>query len=216
MSAPVHHVRFTAPLTGVTLACAAVPGASTDGANPAPPHARHDANDSGAAGNVANLISELVDRVDELESRRREIADELHHIAVDLAVAVSEKVLLQQLDAGTFPVADMVASMLEQTQWSGPVTVILNPADLKLLEQQLAGTQASLPDSPSVVADPGFPRGRVHVTAGDQGTFYDTSLQLAEIRQRLLEKLDEAEIERRIPRASDSELRRFPDRRATG
>jgi flagellar biosynthesis/type III secretory pathway protein FliH len=167
---------------------------------------------------VTALLNEIAASIEQLEERRRELAAELKFIAVEIGVAAAEKVIGQQVEAGQLPLAAMVDALIEPLGVTGPVTVTLNPADLELVRSQRAAVPEGETGQPEwqLTAHPQMPRGRCQVTAAERGFFYDTRLQLAEIRQLLWENLNEAENERRVPRGGDSQLRRFPERRATG
>lgn len=119
--------------------------------------------------------------------------DEWQQAAVAMAGLVATRLLHQQIEAGAFPIEEMVRDMAEQLVDDVPVSVRLNPADLELLERRLNG-EPLLPgrDDPRLIADWALPRGdcRVDGRAGMQ--IADTARTLQELTDELLRSMGHA------------------------
>ena len=214
-------IRFHQPLRDAGLVAAASTPVRADRAAthdiPAPP-----ANQAQSSGSIEKLLTEMFSdlnhQLDELESRRQQSMSELHQVAVEIALAVAGKLTYSQIQTDQFPIDEMVGQMVSQIQSSEPLIVYLNPQDLELLKTKLAASQPkwNSDDRVQFVAEPGFARGHCEIEAAKYCLFYDTAVQIGEIRQAIRESLHEAEIERRQTGQQNSGLRRFPNRRAVG
>jgi hypothetical protein len=162
------------------------------------------------------LIGNLEDLIRDHEEKRKQSLSELQLLAVELAIAAASQVVHQAIEADQFGVRGLVDGLIDKLGLADPIRVALHPADLKLLQAQLAETPpAWSPGLLTFTADPGLARGSCRGVAGGQELLSEAALHLAEMRRHLLEGLDDAEIERRHSSGQDQRLRRFPDRRET-
>ena len=208
-----HTVRFDQPLRSVHLASAAAQiagavSASGDGISAV----ETDANQ------LAETLEHISEQLSRMHSGRHESIAILHQVAIDLAVAVAGKILFGKIEAGEYPLTEMVSGLLGHTDARDTVTVLLHPDDLECLQLFLAGEQSGNAafDHVTWLASPDLPRGAARLDASGFALFYDPTIQLGEIRQSLLEILHDSEIERRQTGLAGQGLRRFPERRASG
>lgn len=166
---------------------------------------------------VEGLLESIAEAIHELEDRRQRSLDELQQLAVELGVAVASKLVYQSLQADEFAVEKLVEGLLAQLPMQRPIVVRLHPEDLALLHRRLKGKTAPWSDrgEVSLVAEPSLSRGDCRADAEEFGILSRMDFHLSEVRQQLLQNLDHAQIERRKTSSSDSDLRRFPERRET-
>jgi flagellar biosynthesis/type III secretory pathway protein FliH len=164
---------------------------------------------------LERVLGQLVDVAHELRAAQRDRLAEMQRVAVELAVAVASHVLYERLEAGDFPVEELVRAAVKRLEPRQAVTVRLNPEDLALLERRTSEEPLFALDTAelTLVADPALGRGDCRAETGDVAVLADLDEHVAEIRRDLLQALPEAEVERR--KSGDHTLRRFPDRRAT-
>lgn len=210
-------VRLDRPLRGVRVADrASLPGLVRKTAMPSP---SAEVSQTPAAPSLDNeMVDALFDRLFEwlgqLEKSRRESTVEMHQMVVELALVIGSKLLFRDISGESELVRDLAQEMLARYETSEPIRIWLDPDDLAAL-----GPPESRPGAPEHVtwiASPGLGRGNVRMDLQRYSLFYDGVQHLTEIRQGLLELLNDAEIERRKTGGPGSLLRRFPERRASG
>jgi Flagellar assembly protein FliH len=210
-------VRLNHPLRGVRVADrASLPGLVRKTATPSPSAV---ASQKPAVPTLDNeLVDALFDRLFEwlgqLEKSRRDSTVEMHQMVVELAVAIGSKLLFRDISGESELVRDLVQEMLARYETSEPVRIWLDPDDLAALGPP--ETRPGAPEHVTWIASPGQGRGNVRMDLQRYSLFYDGVQHLTEIRQGLLELLNDAEIERRKTGGPGSLLRRFPERRASG
>jgi hypothetical protein len=154
---------------------------------------------------------------DQLQQRRKQSLGELQQAAVELAIAVASRMVHERIAADDFPVEKLVGELLNRCGESGPVDIHLHPTDLELLERRVQGRTPPWTghESYTLIADASLERGDCRVAAGEFGILAKLELQLSELRQHLLESLDDAQVERRRTQTGNRAFRRFPERRET-
>jgi flagellar biosynthesis/type III secretory pathway protein FliH len=138
---------------------------------------------------LENLRTAAADVRKDLNGRIRE----WQRAAVELAMATATRLLHDRVVSGEFPVEEKVREMVDQLNEGGPVTIRLNPADLRLLEDRLGG-EPLLPgrDDPRVVPDPTLARAEARVEGREGMVLSDVTRELTEIREQLLKDLGNA------------------------
>jgi flagellar biosynthesis/type III secretory pathway protein FliH len=166
---------------------------------------------------IEAALAAIDEQLQEIEQRRRESLVEMQQAAVELAVSIAARLVHEKIRADDFAVEDLVGALLQRCETSGPVEIHLHPADLELFERRTQGqTRPGIKHgSYTLVADGSLERGDCRVDAGDFGILSKLELQLSEMRQHLLECLDDAQVERRRTQTGTRAIRRFPDRRET-
>ena len=107
--------------------------------------------------------------------------------------------------------------LIERLEPGPLITVRLNPDDLRELQERLAG-EPELSHSQGevhLVSDATLARGDCTAEAGDLGLVAKIDQQISDIRQLLLENLDDAQVEHRKTQPGNQGIRRYPDRRET-
>lgn len=163
------------------------------------------------------LLESIAESVDDLEKRRQDSLAEMQQAAVEIAIAVASHLVFEKVRAEDFAVEELVAGVVSRLNSQSPVTVQLHPEDLAKLERRLAGrtTPWPNPERMRLVADRSIAQGNCQAESDSYAILSKIELQLAEIRQHLLENVEDAQIERRRALPADQSLRRFPDRRET-
>ncbi len=166
---------------------------------------------------VTTLLESLRTTFEELEQRRRQSLADMQQTAIELAVAIAARIVRTVIDRDEFQVAELAAEMVSRLSARGPVVVSLHPADLALFERQLQGRPVPWGTDVRVTvqADSTLERGSCRAAAPDLELLSDVQLHVADIREALLESMEDAQTERRQAQAGDRNLRRFPDRRET-
>jgi flagellar biosynthesis/type III secretory pathway protein FliH len=237
-------VKFTEPLTNVRWRCGEATG-QADPLDSSAPHAtatmpgsaganstRHEAESQGTSkeGDLASdqmlaaqyqmiidLQQTILDRLEELEQRRRASLEEMQQLAVEIATAMASRIVHDKVEAGELPFGQLIHSAVERFDRNMPLSVYLNPVDLKQWQETLEKQTipALAPTVIRLIGDRQLPRGGCRTDNGSFSLLFDWEAQLDEIREHLKRSLHEAEIERRQDSATDLKLGRFPDRRET-
>ena len=162
------------------------------------------------------LLGAMEHSVQEAEQMRRQSLEEFQQLAVELAVTIAGELVFRAIEADQFDVGGLVAAAVDRLGLDAPLTVTLHPLDLELLDS------AKLDEPPvwrtgtlTLHPDPGLPRGHCRASNGATVLLSEFAPRLEEIRDSLLEGLDDAQIERRQSAGVGSALKRFPDRRET-
>jgi hypothetical protein len=163
------------------------------------------------------LVETLLHAVEELELRRRGVLGELQQATIELAVAIASKLTYRVIEAGEFAVEKLVQDAVSRLPANGPVSVWLNPEDLKLLQARLSPEEfrALTSDHIRLLPDATVSRTGCRAELPEEGILSDLHLTLGDLHEELMEGLADAQIERRRTQAADRNLRRFPDRRET-
>lgn len=163
---------------------------------------------------LEELLLSLQEQLNELENRRKASLSELQRVAVELAVAVAGHILRTEVLAGNYPLESLVREAIDRLGGPPMATVNVHPEDLAWLQ-----SHGDITTKFATIArwngDRGLQRGSCFVEAGDLGLVANWSQQLEDIHRRLLEGLEDAQIERRGSRETPEGMRRFPERRET-
>lgn len=173
---------------------------------PAPPPVPVEARES------ERLAESLLDALAALLESREQALLELQELAVRLAVHVARAVLQYETSLSAERVAGLVRRAIEQMGPRPEVTVFVSPGDM----ERVAGDEGLARKLPTAVhwrTDEGLRPGDVRIDGGAYGLESLAETQLEEIQFRLLEALQDAQVERRRAAGSGQSLGRFPDRR---
>ena len=165
---------------------------------------------------IARVLAGMAESAQNFDARKRQLLAEMQQVAVELAVAVAGRLMHQKIEAGEFPIENVVRQVVEQLGAKQSVQVCLHPDDLALLAQRLGDAPLATASADlQLVADAELSRGDCRAQAGELSVLSQLDVQLADLRRQLLGSLGHAEIERRKTQPGDRSLRRFPDRRQT-
>jgi flagellar biosynthesis/type III secretory pathway protein FliH len=137
---------------------------------------------------IEQVLAQLRITVDKLGTRYDSMTAEMRQAAVELALAVAGRLVFDKLQAGEFPIEEMLRQAIARLPAAPAVTVYLHPEDLALLKQRLADQPLLPAREPQVriEADAALSRGGCRAEAGEIHVLADLATQLAELRQHLL------------------------------
>lgn len=137
---------------------------------------------------VEQVLEQLRNAAQQMRSHYQTMIDEMRQGAIELAVAVAGRVVFDKLQAGDFPIEEMVRQAIARLPSAPKFTIYLHPDDLTLLEQRLAD-RPLVPVRETQVrieADATLKRGGCRAEAGEIHVLTDLAEQLAALRQHLL------------------------------
>jgi flagellar assembly protein FliH len=118
---------------------------------------------------------------------RAEELQQWRQAAVELALAVAARILRRTIDAGEFPIDQVVQEMIGPLDGSAAVSVYLNPKDLHAFEDWLSG-QPSV-SGLRLVPDPALGRGDCRVEDGTRMLVARLPEYLREVREQMIRSL---------------------------
>ncbi len=222
---PLKNARLAAPGAPLPQLPAALreptapppPEPKRDGASDQPSSAveRPPALDSQQGAQLSQTLASIGERLEHLERTRQQCQGEMQQAVVELSISIASRLVHQSLEAGAFGVEELVQQMLARFDPQDPVKIHLHPDDLRMLRELMErnGPPWKGRASPEMIADESMERGNCRIDSDEAGLLSRIDLQLSEIRQHLLECLDDPQLERRGTQAANRLLRRFPDRR---
>jgi flagellar biosynthesis/type III secretory pathway protein FliH len=113
--------------------------------------------------------------------------DDWRRAAVELAVAIAARVLRRAIDAGEFPIEQIVHEMIGPLVGSAEVSIYLNPRDLRALENRLGDQPPA--GALRLVADPALGRGDCRVEDGTRMMVARLPEYLREVREEMIRSL---------------------------
>lgn len=167
-----------------------------------------------ASAVLGEFLQNLQEQLAELESRRKASLAELQQLAIELAIAIAGHVLRAEVVAGNYPIESLVREAIDRLDGPQMATVHVHPDDLAWLQAN-GDITTKFTTVIRWIGDRELPRGSCLVEAADLGLMTRWSQQLDDIHRRLLEGLENAQIERRGSRETPEGMRRFPERRET-
>lgn len=153
------------------------------------------------AKQTAAVVESIYRSLQNIEDKQRKAETELVSATVELSMLIAENITRRVINADEFGVEELVAQAIARVTISDSITIYLNPADKQLLEtRQVEGDQRveepqtkdechALSDV-NIQIDRNLNRGDCYVDAGDIGMLTTLEQHLTDIRQWLLEGLD--------------------------
>ena len=188
-----HNVTFKGRLARVTLAASAAPivAASTP-AVPPPPVVEPlpPAVPPVEVAALRTMLAELGRLAEKLRTQQRDAAADVAQTAVELAVALAERLVNAEIGADRQRLDRIVRDTLERMTPAPTVTVRGHPDDLALLQRQMnehAELQAP-GDLLTFRPEKGGSRGQLKIEADEWFVEWDTQRSVAELRDALLEE----------------------------
>ncbi len=208
-----HRITFDRPLLQVRAGGTA---RIVERALPAPPAEPAVSEVQQTLERVEALLAVVLERIQESCAQREQSLRELQVVAVELAVAAASHLVGMAIDRGEYAVEAVVGEAIERLGLSKPLTVMLHPEDLELLQARIEAQVPEWVASVSLQAESRLQRGDCRIeTPGGVGLAAEAGARLADLRRHWIEGLDDAQTERRRDAGSAGPLRRFPDRRET-
>jgi flagellar biosynthesis/type III secretory pathway protein FliH len=142
--------------------------------------------------NVENILAHIKDAVTDMQQQHERHISEWRRAAIDLALAIGARLIHDRIQAEQFPIEALVRDMLAPFVDSPAVTVCLNPHDLALLRERLAGRPLfdDLAGSIRFAADFSLERAACRVEDSERVLISQLSLQLREVHDELLRRLE--------------------------
>jgi flagellar biosynthesis/type III secretory pathway protein FliH len=137
---------------------------------------------------IEQVLTQLRKVADQFGAHHDAMIAEMRQAAIELAMAVAGRVVFDKLQAGEFPIEEMVRQALAHLPEAPARTVYLHPDDLALLRRRLADQPLLPPQETSlrIEADSSLNRGGCRTEAGEIHVRADLADQLAALRQQLL------------------------------
>ncbi len=137
---------------------------------------------------IEQVVEQLRETAEQLAACVETMSDEMRQAAIELAIAVAGRVVFDKLQAGEFPIEEMVRQALARLPAAPTFTVYLHPDDRALLQRRLEDKPLlSARETPvRIEADASLRRGGCRAEAGEIHVLADLADQLAGLRQHLL------------------------------
>lgn len=135
---------------------------------------------------IEQVLSQLRAAARQLGDRYESMAAQMRQATVELALAVAGRLVFDKLQAGEFPIEEMVRQAVARLPAAPSVRVHLHPDDLALLQRRLGEQPLSPEPDVQLNADATLKRGGCRAEADEIHVLADLSGQLAELRQQLL------------------------------
>jgi flagellar biosynthesis/type III secretory pathway protein FliH len=137
---------------------------------------------------IERVLHQLRNAAQQMAAHYLTMIDEMRQAAIELAVAVAGRLVFDKLQAGEFPIEEMVRQAMARLPTAPECTVYLHPDDLALLQHRLDGQPVVAAREPRlrIEADAALQRGGCRAEAGEIHVLADLAEQLAELRQHLL------------------------------
>jgi len=121
-----------------------------------------------------------------LEFRRQQL-EEWRRAAVDLGTIAAEMIVQRKLEAGEFPLDEIIGEMIAQCSPASEIHIHLNPIDASLMRDKLFGRPplSERPGSVQVTEDETLARGDCRVDDGHQVFLSQLNRRLREMRDEL-------------------------------
>jgi flagellar assembly protein FliH len=137
---------------------------------------------------IGQVLEQLRKTAEQFAAHHEAAIDEMRQAVIELAMAIAGRLVFDKLQAGEFPIEEMVRQALARLPAAPVFKVYLHPEDLALLQRRLAG-KPLLPvqETPlQIEADASLRRGGCRAEAGEIHVLADLADQLDGLRQHLL------------------------------
>jgi flagellar biosynthesis/type III secretory pathway protein FliH len=139
---------------------------------------------------LRNMLADLGRVVEKLRTRERAAIDDVAQAAVELGIAVAERLVNGEIAADRQRLDRIVRDALERMTPARTLTVRGHADDLALLERQLTeqGELAASRSELTFRTEKACGRGQLKIEADEWFIEWDTQRSLTELRDRLLEE----------------------------
>jgi flagellar biosynthesis/type III secretory pathway protein FliH len=140
---------------------------------------------------IATIVTELTQVTNALREKHKKDLGDLKRIAIEIGLAVAERLIYGSLEKGVFGIEKLVEEAVAKLGSPPEFNLYLHPEDIALLEKRLGEDRRLFTDGGGVhiVADAGLSRGSCRAEAGDVLVVSDLKSHLAEVRRHLLGEL---------------------------
>jgi len=137
----------------------------------------------------AERIRRMSELMESLARARADMLEAHEEDIVSLSLSISEKVLEQEIESGTYKVREVLRSALKAMRGRGEIVVKVNPQDYELAEAAAAEVEAGSGfSSIEVVPDKTVPLASCSVESESGRLFSSVAQKLAKIEADLLKK----------------------------
>ena len=164
---------------------------------------------------IVEVLRQINYEINELETRRKASLNELQMVALELAIALAEKIVHQKIEQGEFGFENILLESIQRLDQPAKVTVWSNDQDVALIRNAINDSAVAADLHIEFKSDSRLNRGDCRIETGETGLISTIDWQMDQLRKALLEGLSDAQTERRQTEAPHSGVRRFPDRRET-
>jgi flagellar biosynthesis/type III secretory pathway protein FliH len=143
---------------------------------------------------IQSVMTELSRVANSLREKQKEGLSELKQAAIEIGLAVAQRLIHEALDHGAFGIEKLVEEAIAKLGSPKECDLYLNPEDITLLKKGLGDDRRLVDEGSSIriLADGSLARGSCRAEAGDLLVLSDLKTHLAEIRGHLLGQLDSA------------------------
>ena len=143
---------------------------------------------------IEKSLKELGDGLRQVYDLQQKQLGELRQAAVELSVLIAGRLLLRDVEDERYEIESMIRDVSSQLVEDQPAAIRLNPNDIQLLENRLAG-RPLFPDrewTPKIVPDATVARGGCVVEGKLQSLVNDPASELLKLRDETLERIANA------------------------
>jgi flagellar biosynthesis/type III secretory pathway protein FliH len=184
----VHLLHLHSPLKDVARVDPRAPLAE-----PAPPpvvagESEAERRDAEERWRIAKIVADMTQITNALREKQKKDVGDLKQAALEVGLAVAERLIHEALDRGAFGVEKLVEEAVAKLGSPQEFNLYLHPEDIALLEKRLGGDRRLFAEGGGVriVADASVSRGSCRAEAGDVLVASDLKTHLAEVRRHLL------------------------------
>lgn len=134
----------------------------------------------------ANAAEELRRATKQVESQLNGLVQEFQEATVELAHAVSAKLLFEEIDQNRFPIENLIHEVVDRLETTVDAVVRLHPEDLEQVRSLPVIEGPDDEHSIRFVPDSSLSRGDCKAKAGEISVIYEVRRQVEEIRRQLL------------------------------
>jgi flagellar biosynthesis/type III secretory pathway protein FliH len=131
-------------------------------------------------------VEELRQATRQYEQRLEGMIHEFELATVELAHAISAKLIFESVESDRFPIDNLVHEVITRLDTSAGTVVHLHPDDLNALQQYRPIEGVDSESSVQFIPDSTLSRGDCRAKSGDMSVVYELKRQIEEIRRQLL------------------------------
>lgn len=141
---------------------------------------------------IRQVVTNLEKQLAQLRQREQERLAIVQQQAIELAIAVTSKILFQEIERNQYPFEQLINELLGDAEPDQPVTISVHPDDRKIVDLAKTDNTTTAEDTGrdtaiQWVADHSLLRGSVVIETGQETRFYSAALQVDELWKKLLE-----------------------------
>ena len=171
---------------------------------------------AGKIDSIVSTLEQVIHQLAENESRRISMMAEIRQVALDLSVVIANQLLFREIDHNPEILDQMFANILGEVKLDQPCEIRVHPDVASVLEECVQKMEDERKKTIAIVADPSVEIGSCLVNDAGNEFICSLPLRMYELQQIMNEEVHDAPVERRKNHVKNQNVKRFPDRRATG